>query len=85
MSDATPLDEPDEVDALTGHAEHDEGATPDARRTPAEPEPESDSVEQAEPAEPGDAATTDATGQDVSDAGTGTADTSDDPDLDPPD
>lgn len=116
MSDTTPHDEPDEVEALTGTAEADESAGPDAQRDAAEPaqqdggidadrevdlgsdEPEESGAEpdadlgadlgSDEPeesgAEPG-AGATDATGQDVDDAGTGTGDTTDDPELDAPD
>lgn len=96
MSDARPHDEASEVEALTDEREVQEGASPDAQRDAAEPavedggvdadrEVDLDSDEPEETgAEPG-ADATDATGQDVDDVGTGTADTTDDPELDSPD
>lgn len=101
MSDTTPPEEPDEVEALTGHDEVDEAASPDDDRPASpptvdggidaerevdlgsgEPEPTDDGADDGTDASVPD---TDATGQDVEDAGTGTADTSDDPKLDSPD
>lgn len=94
MSDARPHDEASEVEALTDQQETDEAASPDAQRDAAEPSVDADDhgtgvVRGAgAPEETGadaGAGDTDATGQDVDDAGTGTADTTDDPQLDAPD
>lgn len=96
MSDARPHDEASEVEALTDQREVQEGASPDAQRDAAETAVEDGGVDadrevdldSDEPEESGAEAgadATDATGQDVDDAGTGTADTTDDPELDSPD
>ena len=79
MSDARPHDEASEVEALTDEHETDEGAGPDAQ--------EDASATSVDGTEAGGERVADAdeTGQRVEDAGTGTADTSDDPQLDAPD
>ncbi|SDH50461.1 hypothetical protein [Agrococcus jejuensis] len=96
MSDTTPHDEPDEVEALTGQTESDESAGPDAQRDAAEPAQQDGGVDADREVDLGSGAPeesaadpgvddTDVTGQDVDDAGTGTGDTTDDPELDSPD
>ncbi|QCR20439.1 hypothetical protein [Agrococcus sp. SGAir0287] len=74
MSDARPQDEPSEVEALTDEHESDEAAGPAAQEGAAATDLDGEG-----------GAGTDDTGQPVEDAGTGTADTSDDPQLDAPD
>lgn len=98
MSDSRPVGEANETEALTDETEVHEASSPDDERPAAEPTMDSgidaerevdlgDGAPEAssEATSDDDVDDTDATGQPVEDAGTGTGDASDQAELDAPD